>query len=161
MPESYPRGSAAAWNDFRKVSIPHHARTILYRNLLLHNKLVPCRGSLHKLLPNRFPSPLCPLCHQPESPQHFILTCPLKSIIWSQICYKLLNQQRSLTCRDILNVRIIRYKVLPHFKLEWAHIVACTIASIWKAHWQHVFDEASFDPNTVVAEAIAASIRIA
>lgn len=40
LPESYPRGFAAAWKDFWKVSIPHHARTILYRNL--HGKL-PCR----------------------------------------------------------------------------------------------------------------------
>ncbi|KAG1167868.1 hypothetical protein G6F36_012411 [Rhizopus arrhizus] len=48
LPPTYPRASKSSWNKFWHVSIPHPARTILWR--LYHSKL-PTRSRLHRIMP--------------------------------------------------------------------------------------------------------------
>lgn len=71
------------------------------------------------------------------------------------------QDRSSPECTVYLGYPLNSNKVLPHFNLERTHIVACTIMSIWKAHWRYIFDNAAFVPQAATAETIAASLRIA
>ncbi|KAG1445622.1 hypothetical protein G6F46_012904 [Rhizopus delemar] len=64
LPSHYPRASKSSWTQFWHASIPHPARTILWR--LYHSKL-PTRSRLHKLMPNIITDELCMLCGAIES----------------------------------------------------------------------------------------------
>lgn len=71
------------------------------------------------------------------------------------------QDRSSPECTVYLGYPLNSNKVLPHFNLERTRIVACTILSIWKAHWRYIFDNAAFVPQAATAETIAASLRIA
>ncbi|KAG1065850.1 hypothetical protein G6F42_026754 [Rhizopus arrhizus] len=75
LPSHYPRTSKSSWTQFWHTSIPHPARTILWR--LYHSKL-PTRSRLQKIMPNTITDERCMLYGTIEYDEHFFWSCPLK-----------------------------------------------------------------------------------
>ncbi|KAG1546735.1 hypothetical protein G6F49_010411 [Rhizopus delemar] len=140
----YPRASKSSWTLFWHASIPHPARTILWR--LYHSKL-PTRSRLHKLMPNTITDELCMLCDAIESDEHFLWSCPFKQPMWDTLLPRFFDQNSRLTFDEISRPNPISATVRAHWHLDSFQVVACGVLCLWRNHWKHVFDGSPFWPN--------------
>ncbi|KAG0777095.1 hypothetical protein G6F16_012438 [Rhizopus arrhizus] len=157
LPLDYPRASATAWRVFWTASIPHKARTILWR---FYHKKLSCRSRLHHIIPSKFPNPDCQLCGGVENDEHFFWSCPVKRPIWSTLTSRFLTQPDALQYEHISQPAPRNIKVLPSLHFDSFTFVACAIIGIWRVHWKHVFDDTDFWPDEAAAVATAHLRRI-
>ncbi|KAG1556806.1 hypothetical protein G6F50_012682 [Rhizopus delemar] len=153
----YPRTSKSSWTQFWHASIPHPARTILWR--LYHSKL-PTRSRLHKLMPNTITDELCMLCGAIESDEHFLWSCPFKQPMWDTLLTRFFDQNSRLTFDEISRPNPISATVRAHWHLDSFQVVACGVLCLWRNHWKHVFDGSPFWPNEAAARATILLRRI-
>ncbi|KAG0865214.1 hypothetical protein G6F15_012933 [Rhizopus arrhizus] len=150
LPSHYPRTSKTSWTQFWHASIPHPARTILWR--LYHSKL-PTRSRLHKIMPNTITDERCMLCGAIESDEHFFWSCPLKQPMWDTLSTRFLEQTPRLTFEEISRPHAISAIVRPHWQLDSFQVIACGVLCLWRTHWKHIFDGSPFWPNEAAARA--------
>jgi hypothetical protein len=112
LPSHYLRTSKSSWTQLWHASIPHPARTILWR--LYHSKL-PTRSRLHKIMPNAITDERCMLCGAMESDEHFFWSCPLKQPMWDTLSTLFLDQTTHLTFDEISRPHAISAIVRPHW----------------------------------------------
>ncbi|OAD81107.1 hypothetical protein PHYBLDRAFT_161740 [Phycomyces blakesleeanus NRRL 1555(-)] len=75
-----PHLSPRQLHSFWSFALPYRARNVWFRGL--HNKL-SCQALLHHIMPFTVSSPLCNICQMSiETQEHFLLSCPLKSVVW-------------------------------------------------------------------------------
>lgn len=148
------------WCCFWRLKIPLHARTIWYRTL--HNKL-PTRSILHRFIPNTHPSPSCPLCSSSvpteETTDHFLFLCPLKVSIWTEIYHTYISPIGIPQTISSFWPQVLSFSLPDYFQRDGSialfpdlctyQIFACTIQSIWSAHWRFIFDNTPFRPHII------------
>ncbi|KAG1112999.1 hypothetical protein G6F40_006210 [Rhizopus arrhizus] len=138
------------WKFFWRLQIPFKARTVWYR--LIHKKL-PTKQILNRYILPLHPTPNCQICPA-ESPTleciaHFAYLCPIKSAVWNQIITaffpaRLLRQRYPAILYRLQRLKIPSTAPLPSSpnpKLSLYQVFACTLQSIWQAHWRFVFDD--------------------
>ncbi|KAG0847613.1 hypothetical protein G6F17_012372 [Rhizopus arrhizus] len=152
LPPTYPRASKSSWNKFWHDSIPHPARTILWR--LYHSKL-PTRSRLHKIMPRYISDEGCVMCGAIETDEHFLWSCPVKRPIWVTLAQRFLDQPSLLSFDQINRPLQTTVKTLSHWKLDTCHVIACGVLSLWRLHWKYIFEETPFWPNEATARATA------
>ncbi|KAG1441196.1 hypothetical protein G6F46_013475 [Rhizopus delemar] len=111
LPPTYPRASRSSWNKFWHVSIPHPARTILWR--LYHSKL-PTRSRLQRIMPRYIIDEGCMMCGAIETDEHFLWSCPVKRPIWDTLAQRFLEQPSILSFDQINRPFQTTVKTLSH-----------------------------------------------
>jgi hypothetical protein len=117
---------------------------------------------LHKHNPIQFPSPTCSICcSADEDDTHFLFLCPLKLQVWSQILSLYVNSMTSYVPNDLIHIlqSLLHIKPVTDFRdpsfpfpsLSTVQIFACTLQSIWQAHWRTVYHDTPFVPSTVIS----------
>ncbi|KAG0742357.1 hypothetical protein G6F57_008809 [Rhizopus arrhizus] len=69
LPSTYPRASKSSWNKFWHASIPHPARTTLWR---LYHSNPPIRSHLHKIMPRYITDEGCMTCGAIETDERYL-----------------------------------------------------------------------------------------
>ncbi|KAG1578182.1 hypothetical protein G6F48_012139 [Rhizopus delemar] len=154
---SYPRASPTAWRLFWKASIPHRARTLLWR--VYHHKM-PCKECLHQLTPTRFSDPDCVFCGGVDSEEHFVWSCPFKHDIWQTISSRFFVDPAKLTYNLIQLPPSSDLEVASSLSVTYLDIIASVLLSRWKFHWKFVFEDHQFWPQEVVARATRQILNI-
>ncbi|KAG1051242.1 hypothetical protein G6F43_006538 [Rhizopus delemar] len=154
---SYPRASPTAWRLFWKASIPHSARTLLWR--LYHHKM-PCKESLHQLIPTRLPDPGCVYCGDVDSEEHSVLSCPFKHDMRQTISSRFFVDPAKLTYSLIQLPPSSDLEVAPSLSVTYLDIVASVLLSLWQLHWKFIFEDHQFWPQEVVARATRQILKI-
>ncbi|KAG1036368.1 hypothetical protein G6F25_008065 [Rhizopus arrhizus] len=131
LPSHYPRTSKSSWTQFWHASIPHPARTILWR--LYHSKL-STRSRLHKIMPNTIVDERRMLCGAIESDEHFFWSCPLKQPMWDTLSTRFLDQTPRLTFDEISRPHAISAIMRPHWQLDYFQLIACGVLCLWRTH---------------------------
>ncbi|KAI9254793.1 hypothetical protein BY458DRAFT_520625 [Sporodiniella umbellata] len=149
------------WSLFWSQKIPLKARTIWYK--ILHRS-IPHTGLLHKFLPTKFQSDLCPLCEkEKDSLIHFLYTYPKIVPVWQQTAHTYFDDNWSPCIWFFLSDLHIAVTHLTAFpprhpkttsviQLSSAQIIACTLQAIWSARWRHIFHQIPFTTSTVFAQ---------
>ncbi|KAG0862823.1 hypothetical protein G6F16_012252 [Rhizopus arrhizus] len=149
-PESPPSLSSTKWLSFWRFPIHLQARTVWYR--VLHGKLAT-RSTLFKLLPELVDSPQCAVCNLSaiEDTDHFLYDCPPKMLVWKELWPILFSSQFSAS---LLKKALFKLE-FPDSSLETeipsAVGIASILLSIWRAHFNLVFNLQPFIPSTVVS----------
>ncbi|KAG0777532.1 hypothetical protein G6F22_011808 [Rhizopus arrhizus] len=149
-PESPPSLSSTKWLLFWRFPIHLQARTVWYR--VLHGKLAT-RSTLFKLLPELVDSPQCAVCTLSaiEDTDHFLYDCPPKMLVWKELWPILFSSQFSAS---LLKKALFKLE-FPDSSLETeipsAVGIASILLSIWRAHFNLVFNLQPFIPSTVVS----------
>jgi hypothetical protein len=146
----------AQWKRFWSIPIPLPARTVWYR--CIHKKL-PTKQRLHQLIPTTHQSPLCTVCSLAtiEDDFHFLFACPPKLAVWQNIFQTYIQRQyiepSSISQLLSFSSSLTRDANHPLPEIGIYQIFACTLLSIWQAHWRLVFDNVSFSSTNVIASA--------
>jgi hypothetical protein len=144
------------WKRFWSISISLSARTVWYR--CIHEKL-PTKHRLHRLISDSHPSSLCSTCTLSieEDDSHFLFLCPPKLAVWQSIFTTYIQSQPdqllfSLSVSQILSFSssLTRATNLPLPELDVQQIFACTLLSIWQAHWRLVFNNVLFSSANII-----------
>ncbi|KAI9269417.1 hypothetical protein BY458DRAFT_510942 [Sporodiniella umbellata] len=124
---------------------------------------------LYGLMPQKFPSPLCPLCTtERDSLLHFFFTCPLIQKVWTMVAVRFFDSAWAPIIHFFLSDMwqiVSRLTDLPlkHLTVQKApaitppQIAACALQNIWSSRWQTIFEDTPFIPS-VVAKKIGCSI---
>ncbi|KAG1470682.1 hypothetical protein G6F56_002540 [Rhizopus delemar] len=147
--------TSAKWKYFWRLKISFKARTIWYR-------------ILHKFIPAVHSDPICIFC-TPNSTtaidtlDHFTFTCPLKHNVWHSV----FNQFHPISTRNIdlliLLNRILRLEEPSPSRaqsLSLDQTLACTLQSLWSAHWRSVFDNAVTTSTIITNSTVKAITRL-
>ncbi|CEJ02603.1 hypothetical protein RMCBS344292_16603 [Rhizopus microsporus] len=135
------------WRLFWSLPLPPQASTPWWR--LLHGH-VSTQAFWHRLTPSVVSSPLCRFCGDaPEDIYHFVIGCRLKSTYWREMLQFLLLDDEftrdlqvwsALFCFCGLYGNRLRKEVLT--------ILGVAFTTLWKYHWQCVFDNAPWSPRS-------------
>lgn len=146
--------SASFWKSFWRQPVPLAIRNPWYR--LLQNKF-PCAELLHKVVPALCP-PHCRLCGTNtmiEDPEHFLILCPRKLLIWVQVWDRFFRRTPFSYQKVAQAVFDLHFPPQRLSMVNNGSIIGCTILAIWKAHWRFIFDSAPFDPGQVFQTILA------
>ncbi|KAI8644931.1 hypothetical protein BD408DRAFT_460973, partial [Parasitella parasitica] len=140
------------WRSLWSSAIPLSARTVWYR--AIYAKL-PTKSLLHFRIPHDHLTPHCIICSTftVEDNLHFLFSYPLKLLVWrdmfqSFICSTPFSDAillhyltEILFCKGI---SVDRDTSLPFADLSLRQIFACTLLTIWQAHWRWTFNRTPF-----------------
>ena len=146
--------SAIFWKSFWRQPVPLAIRNPWYR--LLQNKF-PCAELLHKVVPALCP-PHCRLCGTNtmiEDPEHFLILCPRKLLVWVQVWDRFFRRTPFSYQKVAQAVFDLHFPPQRLSMVNNGSIIGCTILAIWKAHWRFIFDSAPFDPGQVFQTILA------
>ncbi|KAI9253226.1 hypothetical protein BY458DRAFT_443314, partial [Sporodiniella umbellata] len=147
------------WTAFWKLQIPLRARTIWYK--IIHKK-VAHTSLLHRLMPEKFPSPLCPICFfEQDSICHFFFTCQHIQPVWGRIAGLFIDENwvklPDFLASDILTgvSRLSKFsirdpKIALAFSSTTEQIIACVIQHIWQARWSFIFHQIPVLSHTMI-----------
>lgn len=142
-----------------------HSTTITYYMVQDHSSLHPSCGLLHRFIPQKFLSSLCPLClNEPDSITHFFYTCVKIQPIWIQIASLFIEQNWQHAIHFFLSDISSAVSHLATFpphdpsiplvpSLSTSQIVACVLQAIWSSRWQLIFHYVPFYHGTVSIQA--------
>ncbi|CEP08769.1 hypothetical protein [Parasitella parasitica] len=116
-------------------------------------------------------SPFSALCsgQVEESLHHFLFACPLKLQVWRSIFqtyisplppsdHDLVNQLVTIfACSDTPLIRVIQ---MPCTLLSTDQIFACTLLTIWQAHWRMFFNGILFLPRSALQRTVRSFSRL-
>ncbi|KAL0095190.1 hypothetical protein F4703DRAFT_1951025 [Phycomyces blakesleeanus] len=136
------------WEKNWDFSIHYSVRNIWYR--ALHQSL-SCSSHLHRIAPTTFPSPMCAFCSNGiDNIEHSLYLCPLKWPVWFNAWLTYFGYQpepfdvhRALFHLDLPNSANFEHYLNP------SQAISCIILSLWRAHWQVIFDSAPFNTQHV------------
>ncbi|KAI7847153.1 hypothetical protein BDC45DRAFT_419664, partial [Circinella umbellata] len=132
------------WSLFWSTSMDHKARNIMYQTF--HQNL-PTSSVFYKFKLPFVSSPTCRLCNTTtENNTHFIFSCPLKQQVWRLVW----NHFSSRDPRPSAFIHFIHtgdppFSIFTHKQLFC--IFSCTILSIWRSHWNFIFNDTPFIPS--------------
>lgn len=101
--------------------------------------------------------PLCPAPHQIETDEHFLLSCPLKCLVWSTALSiyidSTLNSCTYNQYLDLLHMKptITRTSSLQYPDLSVSQVFACIQQVIWRSHYRSVFDFVPFVTSHILS----------
>jgi hypothetical protein len=129
-----------------------------YTSLCSHGLVkLPTKHRLHRLISDNHPSSLCSTCTLSieEDDSHFLFSCPPKLAVWQSIFTTYIQSQPDqllFSLSQILSFSssLTRETNLPLPELEVQQIFACTLLSIWQAHWRLVFNNIPFSSVNVI-----------
>ncbi|KAG1039975.1 hypothetical protein G6F43_012394 [Rhizopus delemar] len=154
--------SPSKWSAFWKLSIPLQSRTIWFK--IIHRS-IPHASLLHRFIPQKFLSALCPLClNESDSITHFFYTCVKIQPIWIQIASLFIEQNWQHAIHFFLSDISSAVSHLATFpprdpsiplvpSLSTSQIVACVLQAIWSSRWQLIFHDVPFNHGTVSIQA--------
>ncbi|KAI8078889.1 uncharacterized protein BX664DRAFT_342997 [Halteromyces radiatus] len=121
------------------------ARTVWYKVLI---QKIPLQKCVSRFRPPT--SSLCVLCHQEETIEHFVYSCPLKKTIWDTtlaVNLPLYFLQPVDFCDFILHLRLP-----PNTTIHSTLFTSCatTIHQIWCAHWKFKLENKPFHEHPIV-----------
>lgn len=150
LPPPFSPRLSPPWSDFWDLPLSHSCRNIWYRFL---QKKLPHKSLLHRLIPDFFPAPNCPLCiYNVDSFEHFIFTCPLKLPVWQFVWHKYVNSSTPLVSPSVLYYSLF---TLSNFSRdsgsEQMEAIAATLESIWILHWGAVFNDTPFTVDSAIS----------
>lgn len=123
------------WTRFWKISLPHKAVTPWWR-LLLNS--VSTRSKLHRLIPDQYPSPACPICRTgcEEDINHLFVDCQYKRLFWLNALH-LLQLDDLLPTTDSIWHALVTFSSLDNQPLSDSALcrLGCIIAVVWRYHW--------------------------
>ncbi|KAI9476406.1 MAG: hypothetical protein EXX96DRAFT_298550 [Benjaminiella poitrasii] len=139
--------------SFWSLPLSYTLRNVIFR--FVHKKL-PCSsllGYIYKLPPSATWYTICN-CHTVESATHLLFTYPPKHFMWNEIIFEFLWPTVDIT--DILEsclhldfqLRLVYCKFSD--VLSPAIVSLISLAEIWKAHFQCVFNSTAFNPNHIL-----------
>jgi hypothetical protein len=156
------RLTARQWNQFWRLQIPIQTRTTWFRSI--HQK-IPHRSALRRMMQNTYPSPFCQICdsrhlNSEETLDHFLFLCPSKLSIWSSVYSTYVSTSPTLVISSFLQKQL-QLSLPEDFErdssitlyptLSISQIFACTLQSIWAAHWRFIFNQIPFFPSNILA----------
>ncbi|KAG1533924.1 hypothetical protein G6F51_012371 [Rhizopus arrhizus] len=162
--------ASSQWSSFWQLSIPLRARTVWFK--IIH-RCIPHTSILHRFMPQKFPSALCPLClTQPDSLLHFFYTCSKIQPVWIQIASLFIEQGWQHVIQFFLSDISSAVAHLSDFPLRdpsialvptlsTSQIVACTLQVIWSSRWVFIFQDVPFVPATVALKASTSIYQLA
>lgn len=150
--------TAGSWNRFWHMSITHGTRNVWYR--ILHQRL-PTAQFMHRI--GIKPSPLCPICSViTDDVDHFLMRCPQKQAVWSQVLAEYFNIQTL----DILRLRNAIFSLsFPTLNESYkpvtaGQVIGIALFAIWRGHWNFIYEDVPFYPDNILSN-IARSVRTA
>ena len=146
----YPRVSKSSWNKFWYASIPHPAHTILWR--FYHSK-PPIRSRLHKIMSRYTTDEGFTISGAIKTDEQFLWSCPVKWPICDTLAQQFLIQPLLLFFAQIYRPLQTTIKALSHCKLDFFHVIACGVLSLWGLHWKYIFEDTPFRLNEATARA--------
>ncbi|OAD80238.1 hypothetical protein PHYBLDRAFT_163261 [Phycomyces blakesleeanus NRRL 1555(-)] len=129
-------------------SIHYSVRNIWYR--ALHQSL-SCSSHLHRIAPTTFPSPMCAFCSNGiDNIEHSLYLCPLKWPVWfnAWLTYFGYQPEPFDVHRALFHLDLPNSANFEHY-LDPSQAISCIILSLWRAHWQVIFDSAPFNTQHV------------
>jgi hypothetical protein len=109
---------------------------------------------LHGITPTLVTSNQCRICQNQdiETVDHFVLTCPLKRRIWTEIWSRFFTGNFS---EDAIRrcIFYISYADSLQGKTD-LQLIASTMMAIWRLHWRYIFDGDPFIPHVGITMAI-------
>ncbi|EPB90898.1 hypothetical protein HMPREF1544_02316 [Mucor circinelloides 1006PhL] len=160
LPSSNPPSSRppilkpAKWKKFWSLSIPLNARNTWFR--VLHKKITT-KDLLHSRQPTIY-HPFCDLCHSSrDTIDHFLFTCPLKHSFWSSALDTYMPP--AISHNTFSNFQ--KFLFLEHPPSRHGHplfsdlsvhqVFACMLQTVWRYHYQHVFNDTPFLPSLLLS----------
>ena len=106
------------WQRLRNGVLTPESKSILY--LIVHER-VGTRERGHRLMPGRFPSPLCAICRrEPDTDQHRYLSCESVSQTWNWLVDTMILLEPSLSMSDDIEILRLNFtKGLRENALLW------------------------------------------
>ena len=151
-----------SWKLFWKSTMSFKTKNIWFQ--LLQNKS-NTRVRLHRLLPDKVPSPLCPLCLPSEkqhTAEHMFVECRQVWFIWKTAIRYLLPHDHHIIrisqtslINSLFSLRLPKSNALtgPHDMTIWFLFSSC-LENIWKSYWQFSIHDAPFVPDATIAAII-------
>ena len=142
FPSSPSRLTTKQWNQFWSYLLSHTSRNVWYRILL--GKL-PCRATLHGILP-AITDPICALCSQAtDSTEHFLYECERKLPVWKDLW----SQHFAVPfTTQALRTALFDLHLPPLTKASFCQdsyfVLAAGLQAVWRCHWLFISDNVSF-----------------
>ncbi|KAG2193471.1 hypothetical protein INT46_002383 [Mucor plumbeus] len=157
-PPSRPHSTlfSSKWKSFWKLQIPLNARNTWYR--ILHKKITT-KKKLYLYIPSDYSDKcsLCPAHHQIENTEHFLISCPLKCLVWTT-ALSLYIDPTLISCTYSQYLEFLymtssntRTSSSPYHNLSVSQVFACIQQAIWNSHYRSVFDLIPFVPSHVLS----------
>ncbi|GAN07434.1 hypothetical protein MAM1_0160c06931, partial [Mucor ambiguus] len=152
-----------SWKLFWKSKMSFKSKNIWFQ--LIQNK-TNTRVRLHRLLPEKVPSPLCPLCLPSElqhTAEHMFVTCQQVWFIWKTAIRYLLphehhliriSQKSLITSLFSLCLPQHHTPTGPHHDMTIWFLFSSCLENIWKSYWQFSIHDTPFVPNATVTAII-------
>ncbi|OBZ80134.1 hypothetical protein A0J61_11817 [Choanephora cucurbitarum] len=123
---SLPRISASQWQAFVDAPMQYNVRNVWYR--LIHRQL-SSRARLCPLMRD-VEDDRCRVCHDIESDEHMLFTCPGKLSL-------------STLQLNLFNIR-------SPDRVSIYDILGAILQTIWRTHWDEVFNSVAFVEGSVL-----------
>ncbi|CAO3599412.1 unnamed protein product, partial [Absidia cylindrospora] len=139
------------WLTFWQLKLSPTARQVWYR--LLHHKW-PTHTMMHHRLPALYPNPHCPHCsYTLHDIHHMAISCPELRKVWHDVWhvhFPLLPFDPNHLWMSLLFLRPSPAPCLLSTPL-WHQTIGSTLHAIWRAYWNHHFNQAPFRSTTITS----------
>ncbi|KAL0084770.1 hypothetical protein J3Q64DRAFT_1822018 [Phycomyces blakesleeanus] len=116
----------------------------------IYNHTASSASILYTIILSFVASPECCLCdHSNQTPEHFLVECPLVWQVWTMIMNRWIPQWPA---RPSTILRVFYALDLPPSPphINSYHVLDGVLAAVWKAYWRTIFDNVPFVPINVV-----------
>jgi hypothetical protein len=86
-----------------------------------------------------------------KTDERFLWSCLVKWPICDTLAQRFLIQPLLLFFAQIYRPLQTTIKALSHCKLDFFHVIACGVLSLWGLHWKYIFEDTPFRPNEATA----------
>ncbi|KAI8635770.1 hypothetical protein BD408DRAFT_321866, partial [Parasitella parasitica] len=139
----------SSWRLFWSLPLPAKPFTPWWR--LLHDR-ISHRSWLHRIVPDKVPSPMCALCGiDTEDLYHFVVGCSYKEDYWRDVV-SLLSLQDLFPSSLAIWTALTSFCSLNMAELDEDLLVAlgAGFTTLWKYHWRSVIDMEPWIPSVAI-----------
>ncbi|KAI8331786.1 hypothetical protein BD560DRAFT_428995 [Blakeslea trispora] len=143
-----PHISASQWQAFVDAPMQSNVRNVWYR--LIHRQL-SSRARLFPLLRD-VEDDRCRVCHDIESDEHMLFTCSSKLSVWSSSFQRYFNNpfMEGQIYVQLSTLQLNLFNIRSPDRVSIYDILGSILQSIWRAHWNEVFNSVAFVEGSVL-----------